>query len=153
MDGKSFEQRESRASVLAWPLMSLIIAACVLGAFGGGPLSRAETADSSGALRVEYERISRFGTSSRLQIFATGSGTGAAITLDRALLDAFHVRQILPAPQSSRLAGDGVEFVFVKDRSAVAPIIFELESRQAGTVGGTIRSGNSVVALRQFILP
>jgi hypothetical protein len=153
VEGHDFEQRESRASALAWPLMSLIFIGCLLGALGGGPLSRAEAADPAGQLRVEYERVGRYGTTSRLQVFA-GSGTNAVrIAMDRALLDAFQVRQIIPAPQSTQLAGDGVEFAFAREASANAPIVFELESVQTGRVGGTIRSGAISVALRQFILP
>ena len=133
--------------------MSLIFIACALGAFGDGPLSRAEAADPSGELRVEYDRVVRYGTTSELQVFTVSSAGAVTITVDRVLLDAFHVRQIVPSPQSTRLAGNGVEFVFAKDASATVPIVFEFESTKAGRVRGTIRSGGSAVALRQFILP
>jgi len=133
--------------------MSLIFIGCALGAFGDGPLSRAEAADPSGGLRVEYDRVVRYGTTSQLQVFTVSNGDAVTVTIDRVLLDAFHVRQIVPSPQSTRLAGSGVEFVFAKDTSATAPIVFEFESMKAGGVRGMIRSGGSAVALRQFILP
>jgi hypothetical protein len=133
--------------------MGLFFIGSVLGAFGGGPLSRAEAVDPAGQLRIAYERISRYGTRSRLQVYAGGSGIAVTVTLDHALLEAFQLRQIVPAPLSAQLAGDGVEFTFARDATAMVPIVFELESTQAGRVGGTIRSGGSAVALRQFILP
>ena len=153
VDQRDFEHRESRTWVVAWALMSLTLIACGVGAFGGGPLSRAE-AEAPGGMRVEYERVTRFGTSARLHLFPPDGASGPVrVTIDRPLLDAFRIRQVVPAPESSKLHGDGVELSFGRDAAASAPIVFELESSKSGTVRGTIRSGDSTIALRQFILP
>ena len=153
VDGKDFERRESRAWLVSWTLMSLILIACALGAFGDGVLSRTEAAAADG-LRIEYERVVRFGNGTRVRIFPPSGTSGPLrLTIDRPLLDAFHVMQVVPAPESSQLLGDGVEFSFGRDAAATAPIVFDLESFTRGSVRGTIRSGGSAISIRLFILP
>jgi hypothetical protein len=150
----NFDRIESRVSAVAWRILIAVFAGCALGLFGDGFLSRTAAEAPSGGLRVEYEWIGRFSGSLPLKIYAASDPDGLIrVSVDRTIIDAFHVRQIVPAPQSARLGPTGVDYAFAGGAAGSGPIVFDLEAGRPGTVRGSIRGGGTALTLRQFILP
>lgn len=150
-----FEQVEWRTARITWFVLIALMAATLTGLFGGGPLSDASAADPSGGLRVEYPRFARYGASLRLVVHARPGPDGRLpVTFSPALVRAYRVQQITPAPARSHALGEAVEYIFeVEPGTPGAAMIFELQSTRRWLLSSEVRSGDRSVSLTQFIYP
>ena len=150
-----FHHAEWRAAFATWILLILVMAATMLGVFGGGPLSTARAGDEGGPLRVEYARFARFGASTRLIVHVRAKADGLVrLSLNRELLEASRVTHITPHPASTRIVADGVEYRFETDPNATpVPIVFELQPARRWMVRSAVHTGGHTVRFRQFIYP
>lgn len=150
----SFQRRQWRASQVLWMVLVGTMIATALGVFGNGPLSSARAGAPDGPLRVEYERVVRFGASVRLVVRARPRPDGAVqFTIDQSLLQAFRVQDVTPPPSATALGDGSVEYRFQANTSAPSTIVFEMQPAALWSVHGQIRSPDGAVQLRQFILP
>lgn len=138
-------------------MLGLVLAA-LLGAFGRGVLSGAEREAYGGALRVNYERITRHESPSHLYVRLAPSlleGEKARLWIDRKYVEAVEMTRIIPEPERVVLGQDRVTYAFeVDDASRPLDITFSLTAKKF--LGQRLRIGvenRAVVHFTQFVLP
>ena len=80
-----FEDQWWRVEKRAWIAMLLIVGAGALGAFGRGPLTKAH-ADGA-PINVEYERVVRYQTPTRIAVHVPPDPHGTRLFVSRSLID------------------------------------------------------------------
>lgn len=151
-----FHARQWRVSQALWVFLLALMAATATGLFGNGLLSRGTAGHTGGPLRIEYDRVARFGLPLRLVVHArpsTESGRTISFTIDRAYLDGFSIQRITPEPASASIVDAGVQYVFETQSPGAAAVVFDMQPATRWKVSGRIRSGEAAVALTQLILP
>jgi hypothetical protein len=140
--------------VATWVLVAILIAA-VAGLLGSGPLSGGEA--STGRLRVEYPRLSRFQSSERLVIHAAPARAGELrLWLDRAYLEGVRIETMVPPPLRAETAGDRVIFVFmVADGASPFALHVRLQPERIGVLHGRVGldGAGEALAFRQLVYP
>ena len=160
--GLEFDQDLGHARTLwrvqraGWAVMALIILGALLGVFGRGPLAHASA--ESGALRVEYDRIARHGSSSRLRAEvapAVRRGDTIRVWVDRAFLEGVEIEAVTPEPVQVETRGDALWFTFLApDSVRTALISLQLRPDDFGSRRGRVGvEGGGAVAFRQLVLP
>jgi hypothetical protein len=149
-----FYERSWRVARFTLGVLLALMLATAVGAFGGGPLSHARAGGPEKPFRVEYERLVRFGASTRLRVHVRpGDQSTAAFTLNREFLDAFLISHVTPAPAGTRLVRGGVTYLFGAEPGTVAEILVELQPARRGLIRGEIASESSRLRLTQFVFP
>lgn len=149
-----FHETSWRVARVTLTLLIAVMLATAIGAFGGGPLSHARALDSTGANRVEFERLLRFGASTRLRIHLGPARDGVAtFTLDRVFVEAYQILRITPEPESASLIQEGVAYRFAVEPGSDAEVLLELQPARRWLVRGTIRAGDAPLTLTQFVFP
>lgn len=136
--------------------MGAIVVAALTGLFAGGPLSRAEATDPSGALTIRYERLLRQGSRWTMELrLAPSGGETAALWIGQDLLAASHVRRMVPEPAESRAGAGGTQFRFrtgQRDRPVTIRIHFEADA--IGLVRARVGvPDRAPLVLLQFVYP
>lgn len=153
-----FQRRNWAAERVAWALISLVIAAALLGLFSRGPLSAAEASDPDGALRVTYERFLRHHAASTIEVelspLAT-EGERVELRLSGPMLRAFQIETMRPEPVESRLADGGWVLAFpVLDRGRPSLVRLEIRPDALATQRGEISvEGRPPARLSAFVYP
>ena len=145
-----FQKRSWSVQRAGWVVMLLLVAAALLGVFGGGPLSDARAGDAN-LLRVDYDRFVRLESSEKIT-FTVGreailDGSSVDLWVDREWLRAHEVNSIVPEPSETRVTADKVTYRFNVDSSGGASRIeFDLETKAMGVLKGRagIARGNSL---------
>jgi hypothetical protein len=139
--------------------MVLLILASLLGLFGPGLLGSSKVGDQTGALWLEYDRLSR------RQSEATGLkihlGAGAvsektmSLSINQDFLDAVSVKEVVPSPESTSVAPGRVVYTFrATELNQPVTIAFRLEPEKIGTAHGQIGLlGGPTLSFDQFIYP
>lgn len=138
-----------------WAVLGLLVIASLLGLFSQGPLSTASTTGASGRMEVTYDRFGRNGASTRVTIVVRDGGGGeTAITFSKALMDAFAVDTVHPAPREERSTPDGTEFVFASAGGGPHRVYFDVRPELSGLIRGEISLPSGPPArLTQFTYP
>jgi len=142
----------------AWIVFALIIALALAGFTGaGGPLAKGET-QLAGA-EISYPRILRWDTAETMTI-RFPAGHPAELRLSPALLSAFELQNIVPAPSESRLAPDGLHLSFdtepgdtAETATHTAPVTLALRPESAGAVRYELAIGGQAQTLTAFVMP
>jgi len=140
-----------------WWVFAAIILAGLLGAFGGGPLSRASFADQSAGFSVRYERIARWETAVLMRITLLprdDQSQTAMVWIGNAYLEGAPVQWINPSPQRALTRADRTLYEFPIGAGQSGTITFEFRPERAGL--HTLRIGRGEHAgaeLSQFVLP
>lgn len=115
----AFQQREWFAQRIGIGVLVLFVAAAMLGFTGnGGPFSRGETSDSSGTLRVEYERIVRRGAQNTITLHLHGTKPGPrSFWLSTEYLRSVDVEAVVPDPEV--VSTDGGRYVYAISTAAL----------------------------------
>lgn len=153
-----FHHREQKIQRVAWVIMTLLLAAALLGLFGSGPLSNRVAGQQGGALWVEYQRFARWHAPHELRVHLgpeKAPDGRAVVWLGRPFIEAHDVDHVTPPPEAVEVHGDHYAYVFrVPSAADEVAITFTLRSegwgRSAGTVG--VRGGPSVT-FQQFVYP
>lgn len=153
-----YHRRNEMFERAALVVMVLIVIAAVLGVFGHGPLSREVVGIVGGPLWIEYPRVGRSGAGEVIHVhFGTGASreSESRVWVDRRLLDALRVEQIMPEPERSEAGAEGTLFVFAKhDMSRPASVTFHVLPQRAGSVKGRMGlPGGDVLGLSLFLFP
>ena len=144
----AFERRQWKVQRVGWIVIAIILLLALLGVFGNGPLSHAET--SAGALRAEYERFTHADAPTTLHIHVRAPGQGnVRLAINRDYLDAIPIQHIRPAPLRVESAGNDQVYEFAApdagdlhvsiDASPQAPslptAVVRLQGANAATLG------------------
>lgn len=113
-----FQRRSWTFQRGGWVVMILVLVAALAGLLGAGPLS-SSTVTVPGALRVDYQRFSRYQTSETLVVHidpAAVRGSAVRIGLDRDFLGVSKVETVTPPPVSVRADGRELTYEFAVAR-------------------------------------
>jgi hypothetical protein len=151
-----FQRRDWIAQRVGWVLMALFLLAALAGLIGrGGPLARTQAQSADGGLRVEYDRFAHYEAPTRLRLIVSdrvARGKDVRLWIERAYLANARLQQVMPEPQSVRLAGERVIYVF--DAGAGGEVSFELKPDTFGVLAGRAGlEGGGEVAFRHFVYP
>ena len=143
-----FQRRSWRVQRIGWAVMMLIVAAALLGIFGGGPLSNARAGDAN-RFGIDYQRFVRLESPEKITFnVGSASATGASsvdIWIDRGWLEKHDISSIVPEPSETRVTPDRVIYRFAVDSTGVPlRIDFDLETKAMGILKGRagIADGN-----------
>lgn len=149
-----FQRRQWVIERVGWGLLAVTLLAGAAGAFGDGPLSRAQAGDGNPGLR--YERFARHGKPVELEITVSrAQSEEARVSITREYLSAMQVERVTPEPERVEASGDELSYVFAASKSASPiTIIFTLRPDELGFHEASVRAGQGVpVTLKQFTYP
>lgn len=137
-----------------WGMAITLVAAALLGLFGGSEFSRSR--EQSGPLQLEYDRFGRKDSPYRVRVVVhdTASFRPVELTVNLDYLSAFTLEQITPEPERVMISNRAAVYTFSQDAgSSETPIIFHLEPNQSGVQHGTISYGDNRLSITNFIYP
>lgn len=151
-----FQRREWVVQRVGWAAMALLVVAALAGMLGrGGPLARTHATSPDGSLRIEYDRFAHYEAPTRLRVsiaWPAPRGGEVRLWIERAYLAKARVQQVMPEPESVKLAGDRVIYVFAA--GARGDVSFELKPDTFGALAGTAGlEGGGEVRFRHFVYP
>ncbi len=149
------QQRVWRFERIGWYVLVAIVLLALAGLFGNGPLSDAEVVSQDGRVRVEYQRLSRSGTTDSLFITVQGiPGQPVELQLEGSLLRDASIETLQPEPQRSMSHGQAMLFQLGTKHDGVATLYLTLRSEHVGTLKGSVRAGTeSAVHFSTFLYP
>jgi len=149
------QQRVWRFERVGWYVLVAIVLLALAGLFGNGPLSDAEVVSQDGRVRVEYQRLSRSGTTDGLVITVHGiAGQPMEVQLEGSLLRDADIETLQPEPQRSMSHGQAMLFQLGTRQDGVATLYLSLRSEHVGTLEGSVRAGpDSAVHFSTFLYP
>jgi hypothetical protein len=146
-----------RVERIGWSLAALVLAATLLGAFGDGPLSRAE-AGSPQTLVVEYDRLQRSSAPSEYSFRvnpAMAPDGLLRLRFDQSLVEDMELESIVPEAEVQQAGSGYTEFVF-RVAPGTSPVAIEFRYRPAtfGLRRGQVSvAGAHAVRINQFAYP
>jgi hypothetical protein len=155
----SFQERTWTIQRIGWWVMALVVLAALAGLFATGPLSRAETSDPAGVLRVEYGRFLRSMAPSTLRLHVgkplTPFDNAVPIRVSGPLAKAIKPEAITPEPIHAKAMSSGVEYVFaLAEPGKAASIRFDFVTEGIGPIHAEIGiAGREPARISMFIYP
>lgn len=149
------QQRVWRFERVGWYVLLALVLLALAGLFGNGPLSDAESVSQDGRVKVEYQRLSRSGTTDNLYITVQGEpGQPVTVELEGSLLRAASIETMQPEPQSSVSRGPALLLQLGTSKDGVATLYLTLRSDHVGILEGVVRAGpRSAVHFSTFLYP
>jgi hypothetical protein len=149
------QKRVWRFERVGWYVLVIIVLLALAGLFGNGPLSDAEVVSQDGRLKVEYQRLSRSGTTDNLFITIQGSpGQPVMVELEGSLLREASIETMQPEPQVSMSHGPALLLQLGTSKDGMATLYLTLRSEHVGSLEGVVRSGsNTKVHFSTFLYP
>lgn len=149
------QRRVWRFERVGWYTLVLIVLLALAGLFGNGPLSDAQAVSSDGRVRVEYQRLSRTGSTDNMRITVRGApGKPVILLLGGTLLQEASIETLQPEPQVSRSHGEALLLELGTSEDGVATLYLTLRSDYVGTLEGSVRAGpSSAVHFTTFLYP
>lgn len=146
-----------RIERIAWFVIALMLAAALLGVFGGGVLSEAQVG-SRQTVMVEYDRLLRSSAPSlmRFRVHPSLRRDGAVrLRIDRSIVSRMEIESIVPQPLSQASGADYNEFVFaVAPGESPATIDLRYRPSTFGRMRGEVSiAGEHALAIDQFVYP
>lgn len=151
----AMQRRVWRFERVGWYVLLAVVLLALAGLFGNGPLSDAEVISPDGRVKVEYQRLSRSGTTDSLVITVQGSpGDPVAVQLEGSVLRKASIETIQPQPQVSLSHGSALLLQLGTSEDGLATLYLTLRSDHVGSLKGTVRAGpRSAVGFSTFLYP
>lgn len=144
---------------IGWGFMAATMLAAVVGVFGDGWLSVAETRGPGGAA-VRYPRFGRAHSPLVLKVEWTVGPRVAAVPdpvlwIDRAYLDDFAIEEVRPPPVAVTLDSERIQYSFrVSEPNVRAAVEFTLRANHGGIFSGSLGFGEEPgLTVRQYVFP
>ena len=155
---KDFERHEWRAERIGWVLISLFLAAALLGLFSSGPLSSASAGEKGQGLQLRYSRFARKMAPTTLEVHLgpeAARGGEARVWFSRNYIEQFEVLGTTPEPSRTEAGADRLTFVFdVPDPAEDTGVTLHLRSERAGAFSARVGLDNGTSwPIRQYIYP
>lgn len=139
---------------VGWYVLCLLILLSLAGLFGTGPLSTTNNTSASGTLSAQYEVFERNGASSEMIINAKADKEGKVLlAVEGDLLKAFTIEGIQPEPITTESLNRGLWLELKPDSNGWATAYFSTRPNGFGRSRTTVRSGDQVIEVGQFIYP
>ena len=152
-----FQRRWWRFERVVWTVFVLILIADCLGAFGEGWLAHSRLRVPGSGLDVQYERIVRASTPTKLTIHFNQAELAPAhavqLFVSNSLVDDLGNQRIAPQPAVSAIGQSGIMYVFPWT-GAESSVLFSMQPSKPGVAHFTLRvPGHPSVSARVIILP
>jgi hypothetical protein len=150
-----FERRWARFERIVWGLFTLLIAAGLAGIFGRGPMNQVKRTLGDGS-RVQYERIVRFKSPTRVNFELPANQGVAQIEADLSTITKLGLQQVFPQPTRDWGSEQVGPLQFQSVTSGTNSVFVQLAMQPAalGFVTSTyIVNGRTTVRIRQLVLP
>jgi hypothetical protein len=151
-----FERRDWKAQRIGWVIMILVVIAAMLGLTGRGPLSSRKAADSSGKIKLEYEKFLHYNSPAQIHVQLTGSEQEEKImlVLERDFVRDIGLEQIVPEPETQVLSNGHMTYTFSKTEAAEPVLVtLHINPRAYGNKKSVIQTPGGEVIISQFIYP
>ena len=131
----SFQRKEWVAQRIGIGVLALLLIAAVLGFTGsGGPFSRAETGDASGAFRVEYERVVRRGAQSTMTLHLRGTNAGPrSFWFSTDYFKSIDLETVVPDPEAVTAEGDRYVYT-IRSTGSDATVTVHMRPARVGRI-------------------
>jgi hypothetical protein len=147
-------RREWRMQRIAWPLLYALLAACVLGLFGQGPLSRTEARSADGRLQMEFERFLRRESDDSIDFTLRPAGSSARLRLSSAWVGKVDIDHVFPEPEQRVSGADAVTLVFNTQAQQPVRVRVRLRAQEMGRLPGwAALDDGAPLQFRQFVYP
>ncbi|WP_409289777.1 hypothetical protein [Pseudomonas sp. KCJK8927] len=149
------QQRVWRFERVGWYVLTVIVVLALAGLFGNGPLSNRQATSSDGRVEVEYQRLSRSGTTDKLRITVRGTGgEPVMLMLGGSLLRKASIETLQPEPQTSFSHGNALLLQLGTSQDGIATLYLTLRSEYVGELEGVVKAGpSSSVRFTTFLYP
>jgi hypothetical protein len=152
----TFQKRDWTAQRIGWVIMLLLVIAALAGLFGHGALGDAQVGHPGG-LRLEYERLTRHGSSSFLKVHLPAvAGPGELrLWLDRRYADRVRFESIVPEPERVELSADRLAYTFTLGPGEQSPhLMFDITPTALWSATARLGiEGGETLTFSQFVYP
>lgn len=140
---------------VAWSLFAAIIVAALLGLFGRGLLSSAESSAGGGDLSASYDRVARILTPTTLEVTLPVDGDEVKLWVDRQYLDRMGLQDVHPDPDSVEGSAERWTYTFKPAPDATElVVIFQLKPQSVGKANAKLGAeGGPGLDFSQLVLP
>ncbi len=110
-----FQRKWWRFETAVWWFFGLVLLLDLAGAFGRGPLAKAQRRAADGSINVKYERIERTGTPSFLSIqFGQNAIHDGQVKLfvSESIVKELGAQRVVPAPLTTEVGNGGLLYTF-----------------------------------------
>lgn len=152
-----FEKRWWKIERTGWAVIGLLLLAALLGFLGPGPLTKKTAGTRGGPLWLEYHRFARYQAPVDWRIELGPQGTNKEIRLwvDRSYIEAVHMEDIQPQPESVDMAGARFVYTFkAADLSTNTKVLFHFKPNKFGKAPARLGlEGGPEIAFTHFFYP
>jgi hypothetical protein len=151
-----FQRKWWRFEHAVWILFTLLLVLTMAGAFGRGPIAKAERQAKDNSIDVKYDRIQRTGTPSIVTVnFGPSAIRDGKIDLfvSGSMVKELGAQRVVPSPERAVLGSDGLTYTFPTS-DLPSSVEFALEPTGPGLRHLTIRvAGRDAVNTDIFVMP
>ena len=151
-----FQRRWWRFERILWIVLTMVVILDALGFFGRGWFAKAHARTADGSMNVDYERIERFGSPSKLIVhFESSAVRDGKIQLwaSNSLLHELGNQSVSPRPDESALVWPGILYTYTSSADPNS-VQFSLEPAKFGVAWLTLRvPGHDELRLPIIIFP
>lgn len=151
-----FQHQQWRLERIGWCVMAAVVAAALLGLFGGvGPLNHATRTQAELPRTVTYQPFVRVMAPTDLEVRFAPAAEAAQVWFSDAYLAVFELDNIVPAPLRSLAEDGGVRLTFSQQATHQPAVVhFTTKAREAGVCRGEIGIGpQRRLTIEQFVYP
>lgn len=152
------QQKIWKAERISWAIVISLLFAALLGLFGKGPLSSAESRTPDGLLRVEYDRLSRYQAPTELKLHIGPAATQSEslrLWINADYWEQVELSQISPAPQFTEM-GNNKHIYHFKIATPNSPLLISFQVKGAGYGKTDLHLGlqnGPALNMKQFFYP
>ena len=141
-----------------WVILSCAAAAAALASADPGALSQTTAYNDDGRLRLEYSRLDRAGSPTRLRLWvAPGQSADGRlrIRMNLAYTKVMRITRIIPEPQRVETGLEDIVFVFRQDKGQEPSLLeFDVQPFDLGRYDGRLAVvGDRSVEFTQYMVP
>jgi hypothetical protein len=151
-----FQRKWWRFERAVWIFFTVVLILTLAGAFGRGPLAKAEKKTRDGSINVKYDRIQRTATPSIVTVnFGSPAIRSGKVELfvSGSMVKELGAQRVVPSPERTVIGGDGLTYTFPAS-GFPSSVEFALEPTGPGLRHLTIRAvGLEALNLDIFVMP
>lgn len=153
-----FQYRAWKRQKTAWRIMVLVLLSALMGLLGDGPLSDAKAGEKNEKMWIEYQRLTRFQSLTKLQINLsqdTGNQGELRINFNRDYMQNSQIQQITPPPYYVETGQKHITYVFRQTQPPQpTTLTFYLQPERIGIITAEIQlPEEKPIKFKQLVYP